>query len=117
MRIDKCPICKGKLKVEKVKCRSCNVSLEGDFFTTPLLNIPSSYQEFIEMFVLSSGSLKDMSKKLGVSYPTVRSRLDEIIAALSKELEKREKYKKEVLERVERKELSVEAAAEIIKNL
>jgi len=117
MRLDKCPICGGKLKVEKLKCKSCGISLEGSFISSPILNLPSSYQEFIEMFVLSSGSLKEMAKLLGVSYPTVRARLDEIISALKEEIEEREKYKKEILEKVDKKEISAKEAANIIKNL
>lgn len=117
MRIEKCPICKGKLKVKQVKCCSCQMSMEGDFFTSPLLNLPASHQEFIEMFVLSSGSLKEMSSKLGISYPTVRSRLDEIIAALGDECNQRERYKQQILDKVERKEMTAEEASEIIKNI
>ncbi len=58
-----------------------------------------------------------MSKKLGVSYPTVRARLDEIIEALRDEIKEREAHKKELLDKVERKEMSPEQAAEIIKEL
>jgi len=117
MRINECPFCKGKLEVKKLECKSCKVTIEGLFFTSPILNLPSSYQEFIEMFILSSGSLKEMAKKLGVSYPTVRTRLDEIIKALSEEIKKRQDYKKAILEKVERKEISPEEAANLIKNL
>ena len=117
MRLEKCPICGGKLKVKKIICKSCKTSLEGEFITSPILNLPASYQEFIEMFVLSSGSLKEMAKRLGVSYPTVRARLDEIISALKEEIEEREKYKKEILEKVDKKEISAKEAANIIKNL
>lgn len=117
MRIDKCPICEGKLKVEKVKCTSCQMSLEGSFFTSPLLNLSAQHQEFIEMFVLSSGSLKEMAKRLGVSYPTVRARLNEIIANLQEEIDSREAYKSRILDQVEQGKMDAQEAAEIIKNL
>lgn len=117
MRIDKCPFCEGKLKVEKVKCGSCHMSVEGAFFTSPLLNLPAAHQEFIEMFVVSSGSLKEMARKLGVSYPTVRSRLDEIIQALQEEINNREEYKSRILDQVEQGKMDPKEAAEIIKNL
>jgi len=117
MKIDKCPICGGKLSVAKLKCQSCRVSIETDFVVSSLLNLPPSHQEFIELFVLSSGSLKEMAKRLGVSYPTVRSRLDEIIKALGEEMKRKEAYKKEILDKVEKGQISPEQAAEIIKEL
>ena len=117
MRIEKCPICQGKLRVIKLKCNSCKTSIEGNFITSSLLNLPSAHQEFIELFVLSSGSLKEMSRRLGVSYPTVRSRLNEIISALEEEIKKKEEYKKEILGKIERGKISPEEAADIIKGL
>ncbi len=47
MKIEKCPICGGKLKVSRLTCRSCKTSIEGDFITAPLLNLPASYQDVI----------------------------------------------------------------------
>ena len=117
MRLDKCPVCQGKVRVKKIECQSCKASVEADFSTSPLLNLPANYQEFIEMFVLSSGSLKEMASRLDITYPTVRSRLDDIIEGLKARIKEREDYKKEILDRVERKELTPEAAAQIIKNL
>jgi hypothetical protein len=117
MRLDKCPVCQGKVRVKKIECQACKASVEADFSTSPLLNLPSSHQEFIEMFVLSSGSLKEMAQRLGISYPTVRTRLDDIIEELKTRLQERENYKKEILDKVERKEITPEEAAQIIKNL
>lgn len=117
MRIDKCPFCEGKLEVEKVKCGSCHMSVEGAFFTSPLMNLPAAHQEFIEMFVVSSGSLKEIAKRLGVSYPTVRARLDEIIEGLQGELNNREERKSRILDQVEKGEIDPQEAAKIIKNL
>ena len=117
MRLDKCPVCQGKLKVKKVECESCNAAVEGNFVTSPILNLPAGYQEFIEMFMLSGGSLKEMAEKLDISYPTVRTRLDEVIEALKEEMRYRETRKKEILFKVDKKELTAEEAAKIIKNL
>ena len=117
MRIHECPFCSEKVKIKKVECTKCGLGFEGEFYTSPVMSLSEAEQSFIELFVLSSGSLKEMAHKLGVSYPTVRARLDEIIETLAQELEAREQYKKEVLERVEKKELSAEEAAEIIKNI
>lgn len=63
-------------------CHGCHIRVHGTFADTPLANLPLEHQRFIEMFVISSGSLKDIATHAGVSYPTVRSRLDKVIAAL-----------------------------------
>ena len=117
MKLDRCPICGGKLKVTKLKCQRCGAAIEAEFATSCILNLPVAYQEFIELFVLSSGSLKEMSRRLGVSYPTVRARLDEVISALKEEIKKKEEYKKVILDKVEKGQISPEEAADIIKEL
>ena len=117
MRVDHCPFCEGKLKIEKLKCFKCGIGFEGEFFTSPIMAISEDQQSFIELFVLSSGSLKEMAKILGVTYPTVRTRLDEIIQTLKQEMKSRNEYKKDILERVEKGKLTAEKAAQILKNL
>lgn len=117
MRVTECPFCKEKLKIKKLECRKCGISFEGEFYTSPINALSEKQQSFIELFVLSSGSLKEMAEILGVTYPTVRTRLDEIIEALKKEMKEKEDYKKELLEKVEQGKIAPEKAAEIIKNL
>ncbi|GAB5402165.1 MAG: hypothetical protein Aurels2KO_03960 [Aureliella sp.] len=65
-----------------MKCSHCDVAVEADYPETRLGALPTEHQRFIEMFVLASGSLKEIAKQTGVSYPTVRSRLDRIITEL-----------------------------------
>jgi len=117
MRITRCFICGNKLKIKKLECRKCGMSFEGEFYTSPINSLSEEQQSFIELFVLNSGSLKEMAQILNVTYPTVRTRLDEIIEALKKEMKEREDYKKELLDKVEHGKISPEKAAEIIKNL
>ena len=50
------------------------------------MNLPSEHQRFIEIFILAGGNLKQMAEQAGVSYPTVRSRLDKVIEALRQEI-------------------------------
>lgn len=117
MRIVQCAFCKDKLKIKKLECRKCGISFEGEFYTSPINALSEEQQSFIELFVLSSGSLKEMADILGVTYPTVRTRLNEIIEALKKQMKEREDYKKELLDKVEQGKIMAEKAAEIIKNL
>jgi len=68
--------------VARLVCSECGTAVEGSFPLPVLVSLPADDQQFILDFVKSSGSLKEMARLLGVSYPTVRNRLDEIIARL-----------------------------------
>jgi hypothetical protein len=77
-----CPSCEHKLLAKRLVCPACNTEVEGLFELPPLATLSRTDQSFVLQFVQASGSLKEMARLLGVSYPTVRSRLDEIIAKL-----------------------------------
>ena len=118
MIIHACPICQEKqLRIKKLECVGCRVSFEGDFYSSPLLNLSSEHQHFVELFILNSGSLKKMAGSMGITYPTVRSRLDAVIEELKQQVEKKDEYKNEILERVSQGRLTPEKAARIIKSL
>ncbi|MFH1437360.1 MAG: DUF2089 family protein [Pseudomonadota bacterium] len=112
-----CPVCKGKLLVRELYCEDCDLSLRGRFSQNPFFNLTGDEQKFVYDFVVSSGSLKVMSEKLGKSYPTVRNVLDALIKKLTAQPEGRKKLgsKKDViLGLVESGRMSVEAAETII---
>lgn len=118
MIIRECPLCQKKqLRIMKLECVNCGISFEGDFYSSPLLNLSSEHQHFIELFVLNSGSLKKTADSMGITYPTVRSRLDEVIEELKQQIEKKVDYKNDILERVKQGRLTPEKAAQIIKRL
>jgi hypothetical protein len=77
-----CPYCNRAMQVTRMSCPSCEIAIEADFPAPRLARLPVEHQRFIEMFVLASGNLKSIAEQAGVSYPTVRSRLDKIIDAL-----------------------------------
>ena len=110
-----CPYCQQAMTVSRMTCHACDVSIETAFPTTRLSNLPTEHQRFIEIFVLASGSLKEMAEQTGVSYPTVRSRLDKVIAALREEIGKTQKTKGSILDAVSEGKLSAERAAKLIK--
>jgi len=83
---NECPYCSELMNVVACRCDRCEVEVRGDFPSIPLGNLPTAHQRFIEMFVLASGNLKEIATHAGVSYPTVRSRLDKVIAALREEI-------------------------------
>lgn len=74
------------MDVARMACRDCKCVIEGEFSATQLGKLPSEHQRFIEIFLLAGGNLKEIAQQAGVSYPTVRSRLDKVIDALRAEM-------------------------------
>jgi hypothetical protein len=79
-----CPSCETKLKVRTMHCDSCGTEVNGKFDLPLFTSLNSDEQEFIINFVKFSGSIKEMSKHLNLSYPSVRNLLDEIIEKIHK---------------------------------
>jgi hypothetical protein len=78
----KCPSCDANLTVARLRCPECAISIEGEFAPPALLKLTGAQIDFVEVFVKNRGVIREVERELGVSYPTVRARLDEVIAAL-----------------------------------
>jgi hypothetical protein len=81
----RCPICQSELTVVRLHCSSCDTSIEGNFSAGQFSNLTPEQLEFIFTFVRSEGKINRMEQELGVSYPTIRNRLNEVIRALGYE--------------------------------
>ncbi len=79
---NECPYCSQPMQVVRMHCAGCQASVEAAFPQSRLAKLPTEHQRFIELFVLSDGSLKKIAEQSGVSYPTIRSRLDKVIETL-----------------------------------
>lgn len=79
-----CPSCRANLSVTRLACESCSTALEGTFELPALLRLAPGDVTFVIRFVKTSGSLKEMSRLYGQSYPTIRNRLDAIIQQLDR---------------------------------
>ena len=78
----KCPSCDGNLTVSRLQCPDCAISIEGEFAPPALLKLTGAQIDFVEVFIKNRGVIREVERELGVSYPTVRARLDEVITAL-----------------------------------
>ncbi|NPV09437.1 MAG: DUF2089 domain-containing protein [Anaerolineae bacterium] len=87
--LSKCPVCEGNLLVTGLKCRDCGTVVGGSFSPGLFSRLDGSQAEFLRQFVFSRGNLREMSRRLGVSYPTVRARLNDLVAAVELESELR----------------------------
>jgi hypothetical protein len=78
-----CPVCHERFNVKQLGCDVCGSVLEGNFELNRLSRLPREMQQFVITFLKCRGNIREMEKILEVSYPTVRARIDEIVAALS----------------------------------
>ena len=77
-----CPVCTERLSVTKLQCRNCDTVIEGHFEIGRLGRLDSEQLQFVETFIRCEGKLNRMEPELGMSYPTLRARLTEIIRAM-----------------------------------
>ncbi len=78
-----CPACDKLLKVQSLACESCGTTVTGSFDLPLLARLSAEDLQFVLDFVKCSGSLKVMAQQLGLSYPTVRNLLDDIITRIN----------------------------------
>lgn len=115
--LSQCPVCDGRLQVTRLTCGACGVALEGNVPTSRLSLLSDQQQRFVETFLLANGNIKQVERELGISYPTVRKRLDEVIRVLGHaprpQLERRE----EILDAVDQGQVSPSEGIRMLKEL
>ena len=135
-----CPVCANELTITRLHCRSCGTALEGEFGVGRFGRLDREQMGLLESFLRSRGNLKEMERELGISYPTVRGRVDALVRALGFGEETADEEfgsdfgegfdeaepaadakagtdRREILERLARKEISAEDAAEALRAL
>jgi hypothetical protein len=88
--LTRCPVCKSELTVTRLHCQSCDTTVEGRFAPGHFANLTPEQIEFIVTFVRCEGKINRMEQEIGLSYPTIRNRLQEVIRALGYEPGKEE---------------------------
>jgi hypothetical protein len=113
-----CPVCHDNLLVTGLVCRNCGTALEGRFSMGRLFQLTAEQLHFVEIFLRCEGKINRVQEELGLSYPTVRSRLVDVIRAMGYEVdEEREaddEQRQKVLERLARREISSEEAFRLL---
>ncbi len=77
-----CPYCEGDFVIKEIECQSCKTQIRGNFKVNRFHMFKPEDLYFIEIFLKNEGNIKLMEKDLGISYPTVKSRLKNIINTL-----------------------------------
>ena len=79
---NECPVCGGEMIINRVSCRECDTAIEGRFIAGTLSNLSDEQLHFVEAFVRNEGKITRMEVEFNLSYPTIRSRLHDVIRAL-----------------------------------
>ncbi len=114
----KCHYCGGEVFITETKCRNCGVITKGDFEGCDLCRLSTEAKEFIRVFIECEGNIRNVEKALGISYPTVKSRLAQVkdeFKTLSPQSSNyidfsRKSQRRTILKNIENGELSVEEA-------
>jgi hypothetical protein len=80
--ISTCPVCANELTITRLQCRGCGTSLEGEFGVGRFGRLAQEQLTLLESFLRSRGNLREMERDLGISYPTIRGRLDTLVRTL-----------------------------------
>ena len=131
-----CPVCSDELTNTRLHCRSCGTALEGEFGVGRFGRLDREQMGLLESFLRSRGNLKEMERELGISYPTVRGRVDALVRGLGladgPQLDDEEAEedaateataahaaveRRDILERLARKEIDADEAAAALRAL
>jgi len=118
--ISACPVCGGKMSVTSLKCDECDVEIRGRFELDDFFKLNSEQIFFLKTFVRNRGNIKEVEKELGISYPTVRNKLDDIIEAMGYKVEKdanSARKRKDILAKLENGEISSSEAIKMLKEI
>lgn len=81
---DRCPSCQGRLIISQLDCPECGTSVSGSFEGSPVSRLSPNDLSFVLLFVRTKGNLKEMERELGISYWTIRRKLDDLADLLGR---------------------------------
>lgn len=119
-----CPFCGGAIAVTAFTCCKCEAEVRGQFAPNKLAALDGSQAEFALAFIRNRGNIKELERELGISYPTVRARLDDVIRAMGFRVkedaaaaDEARARRTDVLAAVESGEMTAAEAAEALKQI
>ncbi len=126
--LERCPSCGGDLLVTQMTCPSCGTVITGSWASCRFCQLSPEHTRLLEAFIRARGNVREMARSLETSYWTVRKQLDELVAAMGyevpasplDELESEEgiaQARMEILERLDRGDISAKEARELLEEL
>ena len=118
--VSQCPGCGSQLGVRELGCPECGITVRGEFSRCEFCALPAEQLRFLRLFVSRRGNLREVEREMGVSYPTVRARLDDLLRALGYATEApsardRQERRREVLEALREGTMTPEEAAKALR--
>lgn len=112
----KCAVCGDELNVTRLSCPNCGSEISGSFSACRYCALDDRLGLFLETFLKCRGNIKEIEKRLSISYPTVKNMQDELLKTLfPDELVNDRPTAAEILDRLEAGEITAAAAAELIR--
>jgi hypothetical protein len=131
--ISTCPVCSHELSVTRLNCGECGTTLEGSFSVGRFGRLNRDQMTLLESFLRSRGNLREMERELGLSYPTIRGRVEALVRALglgdaattdgaddtsaAPDANSPAEARRAILERLSRREISAEDAAAALRSI
>ena len=114
-----CPICEHRFTVTRLHCRNCDTTIEGHFETGRMGQLTAEQLSFVETFLRCEGKLNRVEGVLGLSYPTLRSRLSQVIQAMGFEVgpeqaDTSDEQRHQILDELASGQISSEQAMELL---
>lgn len=121
--LGKCPVCGDTTEVTSICCNQCGTKIEGHFSLCRFCGLTQEQKNFIEIFIKCRGNIKEVEKELGISYPTVKNKLEDAAAALGYSNTSGDSildfeisgYTKDILNQLESGKISVDEALDLLK--
>lgn len=110
----RCLCCGGALRVTRLRCERCGIGYEGEFCSPRLARLEPEQRHFAEQFILAGGNLRRLESRLGLSYPTLRNRLDRLIEALENERRRDRARRLELLRAIEQGSMKPEEGMRLL---
>jgi len=116
--LGKCPVCNSETEILKIGCDVCGTVIEGHFSTCKFCKLTQEQKTFIDIFIKCRGNIKEVEKELGISYPTVKNKLEDVAGALGYKTYQAPadtERKREILEKLNRDEITFDEALNLLK--
>ena len=114
--INKCPNCGDQMVITSYRCNSCFTEVHGEFEVDSFSRLDAEDKEFIELFLQKRGSIKDVGEEIGISYPTVRNRIDKIVGKLGGKVDKKT-HRIDILNMLDNGEITPEKAKQLLEEI
>ena len=120
--LEECPTCGDPLVATELSCDNCQTVIHGRYAPCPFCRLSPENLAFLEMFVRNRGNVKDMERELGVSYWSIRNRLNEVVEEMGEGPDMpppppspgQSSRRRDILERLNQGEISVAEAADLL---